>query len=289
MMKQKVNWPKHLLYPGDVRSHLDKDILLNLSLELYRAREIKRGDVMETFTDARGNSVQKIAFTNHKYEMYGYLVNEHMFIDTVFWNQAFDSYFVTTPMKPGSKVYARSEGTNEMVSANPAVFIFLDEHECDEAIYVDNDTSYYLVDGWEQYGDITNRGEFLAHTYRFVWDEKLQHYVGLDWKGVSKQIRRPWMTKIIQDLVGYDAANIADAFKLIAFILQKLNSQLTPLEQEMLAPYIQSNIGNDALERLGERRRVLNELLESYAGDKILRTGADLRDDLIFNHPLIKY
>lgn len=272
------NFPIQISCYENVKAHLNKEILL-ISQQpqewpKLRVRDLKCAEVLNSKV-IDGVLVEFILVRGW---VHGVFIDRKYFISQDSLEQATPVELLIKPFSEiGSIPMVRREWNPDYMPSLPH---FVAHVPTGTAEYKSVE-KYHHVRGYEKIG-IKNMLDLMAYSYKFEWHPESSDFQLIeDEHVITKRIRKPWMQHMVQFRFGQNPATEADQSKLIAFLLQK--AQLSDEERQAIAPMLNRPVELEDLKRMGARAAILNELLEAYNSQKLLRTGDDMETDPFFS------
>lgn len=283
--KTSFNYPIHISSPDSVRAHLNDTIRLISMLPSewprLRGRNFENGvTVIEEYMDD-DVLVQYVEVDGGEEKYFGYLLNHKYYFsrEVAGYVPSFKLLFRSFK-EHGLKPMARREWSWEYPSSNPFWYTVVDK---DTKTYFQTE-QFFDIDGYETHG-IDCLADLLAYSYKFVWEHHTFRFVAItDEHEITKRIRKPWLTYLVQYEYGEAPHTTADLSKMVTFLLQKNEHLLSEEEREVLGTYFENTVTLDTLKRLNERNSVLQCIMEAYNHPYVLKPGVDVTKD-----PLVYY
>lgn len=283
--RTSFNFPLHIASPDSVREHVKDNVrlisMLPSEFPKVRGRDIAKAKVIAT--SQRGDlKVQQVMIdTIDGAPVYGTLINDKYFFSADVSGKVPSFQLMFKSFKEaGIKPMVRREWSWDYPSSNPFWYTLV-EQSTEEHFNIE---PFYHIEGYEEL-NIDCLADLLAFSYKFTWSHKESKFVAItDAFEITKRIRKPWMTHLVQTEYGEAPHTTADSQKLINFLLQKCTSLMTEEEQAAVNTHLDHTVTLQDLERLNERNEVLQKILTAYNSPVLITQGCDIESD-----PLIYY
>lgn len=279
------NFPIHISTPDSVRDHLDDKVrLLSVMPEEWpklRCRDLDRDNLTVESTyefemDGKTHLVEVVALKHP--DTRGKLVDGKYFFTFASLAAGMDLELLFANFK-SNKIRPRvqHDWSLEYPSNNIACYSLV---AADDP-HTDTPDPYFDFIGLDKLG-IECLADLLAQAYKFTWSWQDVGFAAIaDAKAIVQRLRKPWMQFLTQRFIGEQSTVEADHGKVIAFLVGKLGSKLSPDEKELLAPWIDSPSA-DSLTGAAARQRVMNCLVTAYTASTPLNVGSDVDSDPLF-------
>ncbi len=279
------NYPLHISSPDSVREHVKDTVrlisMLPAEFPKVRGRDVVNCNIIDT--SMRGDvKVQRVEIDSiDGPAAQGYLVNDKYYFsaDVAGMVPSFQLMF-TSFKENGLKPMVRREWSWDYPSSNPFWYAIV---EADQETYF-NTEPYYHIEGYAEAG-IDCLADLLAYSYKFQWNHERNVFVSItDPHDITRRIRKPWMSYLVQSEYGEAPNTTADMQKLINFLMQKCVGLMTDEEQVAVGTFLDNEITIESLRRLDGRNKILQKILDAYNDPALITIGANIEED-----PLIFY
>lgn len=274
-MRIKIKYPTHIASPSNVAAHLRGDLMLVAicdeedqhiewdALSTVRADEMVveeityQGFKLETVLINTCNGVSKGTLINEKYFFSDSALKRLPSLDFVFGSLA----------ASGLKPMVRRDSVGDYMCTDITQYTLIDpSEEIPDAVKA----QYFEVSGCAEHG-IDCLADLVGQCYKFTWCNATGSFVAInDAYEITKRLRKPWLSHLVEMLRGDLNSIVADNHKLIAFLLQKTESLLAPDEKSALSSYMQSPVTLQTLNSINERNAILSELNAAYQSSVLL-------------------
>lgn len=283
--RTSYNFPLHIASPDSVREHIKDNVRLISTLPSefpkVRGRDVIKAKVLET--SMRGDvKVQHVEIDSiDGPSVFGHLINDKYYFsaDVAGKIPSFQLMFKSFK-EAGIKPMVRREWSWDYPSSNPFWYTLVEDTTEDYF----NIEPYFHIEGYEEL-NIDCLADLLAYSYKFTWSHKEHKFVAItDPFEITKRIRKPWMTYLVQAEYGEAPHTTADTQKLVNFLLQKCVPLMTEEEKAAVNTHLDHTVTLESLQRLNERNEILQKILTAYNSPTLIVPGCDIESD-----PLVYY
>ncbi len=281
------NYPLHIASPDSVREHVKDNVrlisMLPAEFPKVRGRDVVNCNIIESSMrgDIKVDRVEIGAVDGPAVQ--GYLINDKYYFSADVAGKIPSFQLMFKSFKDNNiKPMVRREWSWDYPSSNPFWYAIV---ESDQETYF-NIEPYYDIEGYEEAG-IDCLADLLAYSYKFQWSHERKVFVSItDPHEITKRIRKPWMSHLVQSEYGEAPNTTADMQKLINFLIQKCANAgiMTDEETAVIGTFLDNEITIDSLRRLDSRNKVLQSIIDAYNDPALITIGGDIEED-----PLIFY
>ncbi len=288
--RTSFNFPLHIASPDSVREHIkDKVRLISMlpaEFPKVRGRDVINAKIIST--TMRGDvKVQLVEIDSiDGAAVRGYLLNDKYYFSSDVAGKVPSFQLLFKSFKENDiKPMVRREWNWDYPSSNPFWYTLVDA-ATEEYFNVEH---YHAIDGYDEL-NIDCLADLLAYSYKFTWshvDEKFEAVN--DAYEITKRIRKPWMSHLVQMEYGEAPHTTADSQKLINFLLQKTVHLMTTEEQDTINTFLDNTVTLETLQRLNARNDVLQKILKAYNSPTLITQGCDIEADPLIFYTIHKY
>lgn len=282
------NYPIHIGSPDAVNDHVNdrvRLIAMNPSeFPRLRPRDILNfAKTVEQYTTPEGLAIRILKHVDGMMEYTGKLVNDkYYFSDAVInYSMPLEMFFASFK-EHGMIPMVQRAWSWEYPSSYPFYYALVEEGTTD----YHNLERYYPIEGYDALG-IDCLADILAYSYKFTWDHRdMKFYAITDEYEITKRIRKPWTSYLIQCEYGEQPNTIAHLHRLTTFLLGKVNEAglLSAEEAHALDSFTRREVSIEQLTGINSVNRVLDAILEAHHDPKLIKPGEDVRkDDPLFS------
>lgn len=285
------NFPLQIASLDSIRAHMLDQIrviaMMASEWPKIRGRDFTRKNYYVTSTtsfttmDGVEHAVEIINFNNPEYPIDGFLVDGKYYFSGSLIGQCPSLQLLFEPFEQmGVVPMVRREWNSDYMVNNPEWVALVPKGTTS---YSAGGEQYFPILGYKEI-HVNTIADLMAYSYRFRFDPKACEYnVILDMLDVTKRIRKPWFEHLVQIHYGERDHVTADNSKLIAWLIDKCQDKMTDEERAVLAPFTETSIDMAGLERLANRRAVLNQLFAVYNHPTPMVYGEDPSTDPLFD------
>lgn len=282
--RTNFNYPIHLGLPDSVDAHVNDRLRLICmnpgEFPRLRPRDIlDNAEVREEFTTPEGLHIKILYILNGTDEYFGKLVNDKYFFTDAVLNYSMPIEMVFASFKENGMVpMIQRQWGWEYPSSFPFYYTLVEAAEVPDADY-HNLERYYPVEGYEELG-IDCLADLWAYSYKFTWQHRDMKWTAItDEYEITKRIRKPWTNYLVQCEYGEQPNTTADLHRVLTFLVGKVNEAglLSAEEQQAVSSFTRSEVTVGELNRLNDRNKVLDAILEAYHDKRLIKAGEDVR------------
>lgn len=273
------NFPLQIASPDSVHHHVNDKIRL-ITMPGGDWPKIRGRDLINpTITDTRdidGLKVQFVTIDNGGQPYYGRLVNDKYFFaeDILNYSMPLEMMFMSFK-EHGMKPVVQKEWNPDYMPPYPFYYSLVEEG--DEGALEIGGERRYPIEGYEDL-NIDCLADILAYSYKFTWNTATMVWEAItDAYQITKRIRKPWVTHLIQREVGEQPHTSADNHKLLMFLMQKVRPQLTQEEQDVCEPFFRREVDLNTLRGINQRQKIIDALMVAYNSKTLIASGGDVR------------
>lgn len=273
------NFPLQIASPDSVHMHVNDEIRL-ISMPGSDWPKLRGRDFINpVITDTRETDGLKIQFieTDNGGNIYhGRLVNGKYYFaeDILNYSMPLEMMFMSFK-ENGIRPVVQKEWNPDYMPCYPFYYSLVENDESED--FEIGGERRYPITGFEKL-NIDCLADILAYSYKFTWNLQSMAWEAItDEHEITKRIRKPWVALLIQREIGEQPHTISDLHKVVTFLVQKVEPQLTEEEKAAFEPFLRRPVLVDSLKSSLKNQRVLDAILEAYESEQLIKSGGDVR------------